>query len=520
VADDFEAAIDPSWWRTVVNEDTDSRMPSLSRSLVEPARNATAGLQAQVLEVLAIATSAMLQPSKWNEPFHPMAVFDGRRTSLPSDLDDDQRALLRRVAHTMDDGDNASLRARVCDVGWFYGGRADVALLDKAIAAYAAVPLTRDIWHADGRDEWHRGLELAIRRGADGQPQLKAMASALLSGLRSTEGSDGFFGVQLIQMVRENRLASPDERADLAALSVLRAAEARSRPNRNLEQAWEQEAAIWFRGLGLRDDASAAQVRRAESLASKADDRRQGVNGAAMTASHFVEQALKALHEVPRAYRVEHGLDSRIAELRTQLGKDRQLVLEGMVPIRSDPIDLSEPIPALIALGMVAPIASFTEALAQAREERQSFPLSQLFGSESYSSTGQKVSSRSGADLAATSGSPDELDDAAWSAMVRNQGILTNLFVSGRIMPALEAVTLQHWYPAELMFELCRRNALIPSGREWSWARGLLHGFDGDFPSAVAMLSRRSSTSSASNSSRLASTPWSPTIRVSRLRRA
>ena len=138
MVDVSEPEIDPSWWRDVVN--ADSRMLSISRLILEAERDATGKPSEPVLRVLSVATSAMLRPNRWNEPFEPVATLGGRRSSLPSDLDANELALLSRIAHLMDDTDNASLRARVCDVSWFYGNRADVTLLDRAIAAYTACP--------------------------------------------------------------------------------------------------------------------------------------------------------------------------------------------------------------------------------------------------------------------------------------------------------------------------------------------------------------------------------------------
>lgn len=499
MVDVSEPEIDPSWWRDAVN--AESRLLSISQLILEATRDATGKPSEPVLRVLSVATSALLRPNRWNEPFEPVATLGGRRSSLPSDLDADDVALLSRIAHLMDDTENASLRARVCDVSWFYGNRADVALLDRAIAAYTAVPLTLDAWYAEGRNAWERALELAVRRGEDGYAQIQAMALALLDRLRSGEGASGYFGVQLSQMIRDRRLAGEDEASQLAILCVQRASDAREAANWRVEQGWEQEATLWFRSLNLRDEASAAQARLAESFISEADDRRRGVGGAASTASHFVELALKTLLQIPRTYRTAHTLGIRIADLRRVLADDRQVLLESMVPMRGESVDLTEQVAdarrrvdgrdkvaALGALGMLSPLASFKAVMSHAKAGIQEFPLSNLFGSETYSSSGQKVSSRPAADMAPPSTPDAEPDEILWSAMVRDHEILTSLVVQGRILPALELIRLQHQFSAALLFDLCRHSPFIPSGHEWTWARGLLHGLDGDFVSAVCVL--------------------------------
>ena len=96
-----------------------------------------------VLEVLAVVTSAMMKPDDWPCPFSPLATWDRMRTRLPQDLDEAQPALLARIAPRVDD---LILLARVDDVAWPYGDRANVELVDLAIDAYRSVPLIKYRW--------------------------------------------------------------------------------------------------------------------------------------------------------------------------------------------------------------------------------------------------------------------------------------------------------------------------------------------------------------------------------------
>jgi len=72
--------------------------------------------------------------------------------------------------------------------------------------------------------------------------------------------------------------------------------------------------------------------------------------------------------------------------------------------------------------------------------------------------------------------------------MVREQTGLFGLIVSARIAPAHEVVTMQHRYSVEYLYGLCRDNPWIPWRHEPTWARGLLHGLNGDMPSAACVL--------------------------------
>ncbi len=138
-------AIDPAWWAAAFSDpDVEEFEPAelLSTRLQELAKQEGIGeFQRMVLEDLAMATSAMLNPGDWARPFSPAMEFGNRRSVVPADLTSDQVALLARTAPSVDRPD---LRARVADVAWVYGDRSNVAMLDMAIDAYRAAPLNAD----------------------------------------------------------------------------------------------------------------------------------------------------------------------------------------------------------------------------------------------------------------------------------------------------------------------------------------------------------------------------------------
>jgi hypothetical protein len=126
VVDGDTDEIDPAWWSDAFGAaEVDEYEPperlsfEFRRLLEEPNLGET---QRQVLEVLAAATSAMLQTGDWLHPFTPMMEIGGARSVLPSDLTDQQTVLLARIAPLIK---QPSLRARVADIAWFYGKRQD-----------------------------------------------------------------------------------------------------------------------------------------------------------------------------------------------------------------------------------------------------------------------------------------------------------------------------------------------------------------------------------------------------------
>src|SRR5215217_3139803 len=64
--------------------------------------------------------------------------------------------------------------------------RSGTDLLDLAIDAYAATPLTVDTWYAVGTESWQRAFDLLGRRGKDGQARINKMRSALTEKVLSS----------------------------------------------------------------------------------------------------------------------------------------------------------------------------------------------------------------------------------------------------------------------------------------------------------------------------------------------
>lgn len=115
--DTVNEAIDPSWWEDVLAGSVDGpyEPPELLSAHLERAAAdpSVTGLHELVLQVLSMASQAMLNPDDWLEPFTPAMQLGGKRTVVPADLDTDQVALLARIAPLVERDD---LRARVADV--------------------------------------------------------------------------------------------------------------------------------------------------------------------------------------------------------------------------------------------------------------------------------------------------------------------------------------------------------------------------------------------------------------------
>lgn len=487
--------IDPAWWEdvlTATNPDHEYDLPELLCIKLQRAANAP-GLgefQRLVINILAMATSAMLNTENWLEPFTPAIQMEDQRTVVPSDLDADQVTLLARIAPLVTRHD---LRARVADIAWVYGDRSNVTMLDMAIESYRAAPLTDAVWFGPGRDAWVRALALANRRGPDGHAVIADMSNQLKEHVLAANVSDQFRTVQCAQVLRNHGRVDAEGRAKVSeALFRLaaNAADVKARLSRHLER----EAVAWLGGSDT-STANAAVERIARTYISEADGRIEAdPKTGALVEGHFLEKAIAVLRTLPRSFRVDKGLEQLIDELRTRLHGSRESTIEQMMHFESDPVDLTEAVSyararvaghtdrlrALAAFATLVPPMKAEETVATVKETLED-TLSHTFGSSTFSQDHRKVASR-------PSSGGNAQDDVIWSEIVRTVQLHTQLIGTGIIQPAQEVLTRKHQYSREYMVFLCRESPSVPERHERLWGAGLAFGLAGDYGTALALL--------------------------------
>ena len=487
--------IDPSWWEDVLTAAslTDPYEPPellsthFERAAADPA---VTGFRKLVLQVLAMASSAMLNADDWLEPFTPTMQFDGKRTVVPSDLDADQVALLARIAPLVTRDD---LRARVADVAWVYGDRSDVAMLDRAIDAYRAAPLTDDVWFSVGKDSWLRALALAGRRGADGQARVQEMSDVLKAQTLAGQTADNFRTVEFAETLRHHGKVDATGRSEVCDALFALAAQA-SPVNPRLSRHLEREAISWLGGSDVAA-ANAATDRIARTYITEADTRiKSDANAGALVEGLFLEKAIAVLRTIPRSFRLANGLDELIDDLRTRLHESRESSMEQMMRIQSGPVDLTDAVSyarsrvsghvdkfeALASFATLAPPMdepSTRESVTKMVEGT----ISHIFTSSSFSSDFRKVAASPG-----SSGRADE--NAVWAEMVRTVFHNSQLLGKGVIQPAQEVLTTEHGFSWQYMVSLCLESPSVPEGHEMLWGNGLALGLAGNYGAAVSVL--------------------------------
>ena len=303
------SSIDPSWWAEAfadADDDGPRRVVELaSMRIADLGKAAPANsLQRDVLTALHRATSSMLRPEDWDEPFKPMMVWDGQRSPLPDDLDEAQLDLLRRTLPLVE---QRPMRARLADVLWM-ADRSDHAMLGLAIDTYRAASLDPNEWHRTGQTEWQRAIELARRRGRAELPRLREMSDALHARVLSGNRSDGFVLCDMSDMLKRCASLEPAERAALAAKFVQLAADATEDDKPRLSRHLERTAQQWLASVDDQQGVRASLERVVDLYVAEADERLSAGSGAALAADHFLEKAIATLRTLPRATGSNRGM--------------------------------------------------------------------------------------------------------------------------------------------------------------------------------------------------------------------
>ncbi len=494
-----EEDIEPSWWLdALAGPGGESReyaspeqiAPTLGQ-LYRAAKDAlgSQARQTRVLSALARAAEPLLVPDNWNEPFVPfMTMPDGRRTFLPSDFGEECLTLLAELVPLI----NAPmLRARVADIAWTYGDRSNTALVQAAVTAYVSAPLTPEVWFDSGRASFRRALELAARVGKIGATERTTIRDQMVGFILNDTDPDVSMFVEISALLRE--YARPDEPDRRPLAERLVACVNDTGDNFGLARGLLREAAQWFALAKDLDAARASSARVADHYSAEAEARLAADSGA-MVAGSLLEKAIEILRTLPREFRAAHGLDERLTRMRARLSEARELTLEEMARITSGPIDISEWVAAARArvtgkprdlamaqLFTVAPIIDPEQAMGSEREQMRG-SIRRVIGQATFAADGRKVAERSGAEGAEPS------DEEVVNEVFHHFRLRTDLTVRALILPSLEVFGFEHRLDFLYLYEICMQSPVVPEGHAAQWARGILHGFNGDMASATAVL--------------------------------
>lgn len=487
--DELGDLIESRPWEAVLSEiDSEERdgallMYSASQAFYAKHQNEESPDRKDLFRVMHLATSPMLKPEEWSDPFAPMMTFDNKRSPIPTDMSEEEIRTLGHIAPLLED---ARLRARFADIAWTYGDRSRLDLALMAVDAYTEVPVGKGHWLGSGEECWKRAFELVVRLRAGAGDRAEKMRSTVYKKFVAAERTDSFLAVRLARMLWE--YGRPDNIDKSAVAAHCEELAEKDAADFRLSRALHEEAARWY-GVDAPDKRDGCIARQAELFEAEAEAR---TAEGGMIVAHCLENALAIYTSLPKKYRDSAGIEKRVPELKRRLEDARLDSLEEMTLIQTDPIDVTEGVEAIrasvsgrSALDTLARLATF-ESLADPEKARQVViesqrnSISAIFPQATFSSDGRKV--------ATSQGSLDGAEASIWHEQMKQHQMRVGMLVQPFMLAALEVVNLEHRVTEEGLYELCTLSPIAPRDSEHLWAKGLYHGINGDFVSAAFVL--------------------------------
>ena len=484
----WEAAVEKS-----EGESHGSKWSALTKS-AEEAKSQGRIPESKALRLLSHISSMMLKPESRNEPFQPVAVFTDGRSAIPEDFTETEIALLEQFVASV--GDHW-LRARIADLLWLRRSPRDPKFALGAVDAYRAIPLNGETWAAGAMDCWRRAISLSMMLREGAGERISEIEGDLTTLFFSATKEQRFFALKLAEVMEEHGIGSTNVVPVSEQLRNL-AEELESEGSHNSARSYFANAAVWFRRAGDEDESVTMTVAEAETWVKEAEANLASTAPSNILASTFYEKGIQTYRNIPHTYREPHQVDQRISELRRRLSEAGLLSLDEMSSIESPTIDLTPFVndarKRVRGKNIQDAIKGFSGLFGIRASELQQAAIESLAATPLRALISRTLMTHDGRAAARTPGfmgRPNSEGDATAieAEMIQFQyEPLVNVAVMGYILPALDAISLEHRVGEGDFIQLTRLSPIVPPGRDRLYGKALYHGYNRDFASALHLL--------------------------------
>ena len=484
-------------WETAVEESEGgsygSKWSALTKS-AEEAKSQGRIPESKALRLLSHISSMMLKPESRKEPFQPIAVFTDGRSAIPDDFTEQEINLLEQFVDSVDD---PWLKARIADLLWLRRSPPDPRFALAAVDAYRSIPLDGKTWAAGALDCWQRAISLSMMLREGAGDRLSQMENDVSSLFFSATMEQRFFALKLAEVMEEYNLGSANVVPVSEQLRSI-AEELQAEESHNSARSYFANASVWFRRAGDEIESVRMTVAEAETWVKEAESSLSSASPSNILASTFYEKAIQTYRNIPHAYREQRQVDQRISELRKRLSETGLQSLEEMSTVESPTIDLTPFIKDALARVKGKTTQEAIQGLSnlfrvRASELREA-AVESLTATPLRALASRTLMTHDGRATARTPGfmgrpSSEGNDAAIETEMIQfHYEPLVNIAVMGYILPALNAISLEHRVREGDLIQLARLSPIVPPGRDRLYGKALYHGYNGDFASALHLL--------------------------------
>ena len=417
---------------------------------------------AKVLRLLSDVCSLQLSTDSVNNPFQPCVVWTGGQTSMiPSDLSDDEVGFFASIVDSID---NSLLKARLADLIWLLQKQRKVRFARMAIDSYLSVPLDAKTWQRDGRKCWKRAINLAQIRGIGTDEHKTEVEASIVKAFKAATMTDGKYGLELANMLLSNPLGKDDSASIGSRLENL-GGEFKCQGKLPIALEYFRASAEWHRESGDELKWAEMTVAVAEGWAEQASSHELSNPPRHSNAARCYDRAIQSCREIPGTQRDTYRVNERISELQKSRHESLKRSLDQMSSISSRGIDLSQiadsarrevmgksSTGALASFADLRPIVNVRTLRDSVKERLTHAPLLSMFSRTALSRDGRVIKYVPGDDKEAI------YDDE----MIREYRMNVEVDVRGIIVPALEALLLEHHFCVDDFIDLAMQSPFVP----------------------------------------------------------
>lgn len=448
----------------------------------------------KVLWLLVDACSMMLKPQSNMEPFKPMWIMEGKRSAIPEDFSEQDILFFTQIVEEID---HAWLQARIADIAWLCSQPRDLKYARLAIDAYRQLEINKDRWIRGSRDGWKRAIGIATMLGNGAEDRLVEMIDVLMVAFDATTQDEGYLGLWLSELFDQKRFVNKQQMQKIAEHLKTLALAFRDAGELRRARDFFSGAAFWFNKVGDVASFSEMTVAVAEGWVQEAEFKETQENSYMVAASCY-EQAIQLYRKIPRNERAKYQLDERMVKLRDRLSAASNRIPDEMSTISGSSIDISDHVArtqdnvrgknlsqAMLVFVNQAKIDKKTIREAVIKNI-QSQPLMGMLSETVISDDGRAIAKHDGVNWESQ---PSEGPGSAlWAKMLQFYGKQVGFVVQSQILPALEILQLEHRLRETDFIELASRSPIVPNDRTTLFGKALYAGFDGDFVTAIHLL--------------------------------
>jgi hypothetical protein len=447
----------------------------------------------RVFTMLWAVTSMHLKPEDKHEPFGPLWQAASGRTAAPADFRGPRLEILMEMA---DRAKHPALRARLADLCWLLD-RKQARLANVAIAAYVALVQEVDsgrlkfqfdrnegALHLDACDLLRRALQIGLRIGWDNKETIAAREATILLRKRATSSRS------LVPILRFGKLdltLNVSNPAEVAA-DIEEALESPPPPDNAsapiIVDLWRL-AANAYRFAKMQEDENRCKSEAADRLVAYAEVVEPQ---SAILASHTLAEAIAELHGIPGKKTRRKELRHRLVDIQAQIPEELSvfslpLDLEMIAENAKHAMPLGAPLIEKLFVFATLARSPDPEELAKTAADETAQSLSALFPTSHHDQEGKMIYNSSSGGF-----SSDANSAAIRTQIAQIESIRRHVEAFGSIEAARQEICAQHFFAEDVLQGVLRHSPFVPSSSLATFCRGFLRFFQGDFVSAIYVL--------------------------------